>query len=76
MRTLYAFLRNQAGMTIVEYALVGSLISVAALVAFEAIGQRVNSTYPEIASEQQAAEQGRKPASKPTLIPVRTLPGG
>jgi pilus assembly protein Flp/PilA len=45
MRHLRQVLLNTCGATAIEYALVASLIAVAAIVAMQSLGQNVNNTF-------------------------------
>ena len=40
--------RDEKGATVIEYALIAALISVAAIAAFSALGGKVNSTMTNI----------------------------
>ena len=48
MDTLNRFLRDEEGQDMVEYALLGSFISIVAIVALRAIGPLVNTIYQNI----------------------------
>ena len=48
MRTLRQIMRDRRGATAIEYALVASLISVAAIVAIQSLGQNVNNTFQTV----------------------------
>ena len=48
MRILGKLLNNQRGATAIEYALIASLISVAAIVSFENLGSTVENRYSTI----------------------------
>jgi pilus assembly protein Flp/PilA len=45
MRNIIRVLRDRRGATAIEYALIASLISVAAIVSFNALGTNVSSKY-------------------------------
>ena len=47
---LIAFLRDEAGLTMVEYAVAGSLITLTAVTAFTTLGNNVSSKISQIAS--------------------------
>ena len=49
-RHLVAFLRDEAGLTMVEYAVAGTIISLAAVTAFTNLGNAVGSKISQIAS--------------------------
>ncbi len=48
MRNLGRLLKNIRGATAIEYALVASLISVAAIMAFENLGSQVDNRYQQV----------------------------
>jgi pilus assembly protein Flp/PilA len=51
LRTLYALLlKNESGVTAIEYALIAALIAVVAIAAFSAVGTSLSSTFSMIAS--------------------------
>jgi pilus assembly protein Flp/PilA len=50
MRLLRHVLRDGRGATAIEYALVASLIAVAAIVAMQSLGQNVNNTFQTVNS--------------------------
>lgn len=52
--------RDEKGATVIEYALIAALISVAAIAAFGFIGNSVNSTMTGIGNAMEAA--GTPPA--------------
>jgi len=45
MSTLFRILRNQRGATAIEYAAIASLISVAAIAAFNGLGEKVDGKF-------------------------------
>jgi len=45
MRTLTKLLRDRRGATAIEYAAIASLISVAAITAFNGLGERVDAKF-------------------------------
>jgi len=47
---LVAFLRDEAGLTMVEYAVAGTLITLAAVTAFTNLGNDVSTKIQQIAS--------------------------
>ena len=47
---LIAFLRDEEGLTMVEYAVAGSLITLTAVTAFTTLGNNVSSKISQIAS--------------------------
>ena len=42
--------RDEKGATVIEYALIAALISVAAIVAFNSLGSKVSSTMSSVSS--------------------------
>jgi pilus assembly protein Flp/PilA len=46
---LIAFLRDEEGLTMVEYAVAGTLITLAAVVAFTTLGTNVSNKITQIA---------------------------
>ena len=48
MRYLRQILRDDRGATAIEYALVASLIAVAAIVAMQSLGQNMNNTFQSV----------------------------
>jgi pilus assembly protein Flp/PilA len=48
MRHLRQLLRDRRGATAIEYALVASLIAVAAIVSMQSLGQNVNNTFKTV----------------------------
>ena len=51
MAKLLKLICDDRGATAIEYALVASLISVAAIGAFNALGSALNTTFSEVASK-------------------------
>ncbi len=53
MKKLYSgvqrFIRDEEGVTAIEYALIAALIAVVIIAAVRAVGQDVNSTFQSIA---------------------------
>lgn len=50
MKLLTQILRCQRGANAIEYAVIASLISVAALAGMQALGGRINSMYSNVSS--------------------------
>ncbi|MEO7827566.1 MAG: Flp family type IVb pilin [Allosphingosinicella sp.] len=48
MRQFRTILHDRRGATAIEYALVASLISVAAIVAFQNLGKQTDSTFANV----------------------------
>ena len=51
MRNLIKFARNERGATAIEYALIASLIAIAAIGAMQGIGSKLNSTFNNTSSK-------------------------
>lgn len=47
--------RDEKGATVIEYALIAALISVAAIVAFSTLGNRVSTTMGNVANNLPAS---------------------
>jgi len=54
MRCLLNLLRDTRGVGAIEYALVASLISVAAIAAFDELGQSVNHKWTDVETAMPA----------------------
>jgi pilus assembly protein Flp/PilA len=50
MRTLQRIIRCERGANAIEYALVASLIAIAAFAAFENLGNRVDAMYNNVSN--------------------------
>ena len=55
MRNLAQLLKNKRGATAIEYALIASLISVAAIAGYESLGASVQSSYEDIDANLDSA---------------------
>ena len=52
MRTLFMnLIKNESGVTAIEYALIAALIAVAAIAAFTLVGTNLSSTFSYIATK-------------------------
>ena len=51
MCNLIKFARNERGATAIEYALIASLIAIAAIGAMQGIGSKLNSTFNNTSSK-------------------------
>ena len=52
MRTLFAnLIKNESGVTAIEYALIAALIAVAAIAAFTLVGTNLSNTFSYVASQ-------------------------
>jgi pilus assembly protein Flp/PilA len=49
--TLITLLKNEDGATAIEYGLIAALIAVAAIVAMQAVGTSLTSTFNNVASK-------------------------
>ncbi len=49
--TLIMLLKNEDGATAIEYGLIAALIAVAAIVAMQAVGTSLTSTFNNVASK-------------------------
>lgn len=50
MAKFVKLIRNQKGATAIEYGLIAALIAVAAIGAMTSVGQKLNSTFNNVAS--------------------------
>ena len=51
MTRLFAnFLKDESGATAIEYGLIASLISIAAIAAFNSVGTKLKSTFNDVAN--------------------------
>ena len=48
MNTLIRFLKNEEGATVIEYALIASVVSIAAITSLTQLGGQVSSTFSSI----------------------------
>ncbi|MDQ3563690.1 MAG: Flp family type IVb pilin [Pseudomonadota bacterium] len=55
MDKIFAFLRDESGLTTVEYAVAGGLIAAAVIVAFQTLGGTVGEVITNIDTELQAS---------------------
>ena len=51
MRTLINLVKDDSGVTAIEYALVAALIAVAAIAAFSLVGTNLSNTFSLVASK-------------------------
>lgn len=51
MAKVHQLIRNEKGATAIEYALIASLISVAAITAFQGLGNKLGTTYNNVSSK-------------------------
>lgn len=51
MRQFFKLLTDRRGATAIEYALIASLISVAAIVGYERLGDQVNNSFDNTAAK-------------------------
>jgi pilus assembly protein Flp/PilA len=50
MELLSRFINDEHGATAIEYGLIASLVSIAAIAAFNAVGSKLQSTFNDIAN--------------------------
>ena len=50
MTLVMRFLADEEGATAIEYGLIASLVSIAAIAAFNAVGSKLKSTFNDIAN--------------------------
>ncbi len=51
MKNLFSrFIKDESGATAIEYGLIASLVSIAAIVAFKSVGTKLGSTFNDIAN--------------------------
>ena len=55
MSRLFRLVRDERGATAIEYALVASLIAVAAMMAMQNLGTTVNETFTNVTETMDAA---------------------
>lgn len=54
MRNLLKFLQNQKGATAIEYGLIATLIAIAAITAMGSVGDKLTSTFNNVATNLKA----------------------
>ncbi len=50
MKTLFKMIRDQRGATAIEYGLIAALIAVAAIAGMTAIGEKLSTTFNNVAT--------------------------
>ncbi len=50
LKLLRAFCRDEQGATAIEYGLIASLVSIAAITAFSHVGNKLKTTFSDIAN--------------------------
>jgi len=50
MRVLHALFKNESGATAIEYALIASIISIAAVLALKSIGSSLTTTFNSVSA--------------------------
>ena len=55
MKTIMNFFKDENGATAIEYALIAALISVAAIVAWTAVGSEVSGTMDKVQTAMSSA---------------------
>jgi pilus assembly protein Flp/PilA len=58
MKNLARFLRDDLGVSAIEYALIAALIAVAIIIAVSFVGNEASSTYSNVASVLHSATGG------------------
>ncbi|HEX5453813.1 MAG TPA: Flp family type IVb pilin [Stellaceae bacterium] len=51
LRTFIDLLRNEDGVTAIEYGLIAALIAVAAIAGFQAVGSNLSTTFNTVAGD-------------------------
>jgi pilus assembly protein Flp/PilA len=51
MRTITRLLRDERGVTAIEYGLIAALIAVAAIAAFQLVGSNLSSVFNTVATD-------------------------
>ncbi len=51
IKTIHAVLRDETGATAIEYGLIAALVSVAGIVALEAMGQSLSDMFTEVSTQ-------------------------
>ncbi len=54
MRNFLKFLHNQKGATAIEYGLIATLIAIAAITAMGSVGDKLTSTFNNVATNLKA----------------------
>ena len=49
LRTLMNLIKNESGVTAIEYALIAALVAVVAIAAFSAVGTNLSNTFHSVA---------------------------
>jgi len=55
IKTLRNFRRNSRGVTAIEYGLIASLVSIAAITALSSVGTSLNTTFTNVAGHLTAS---------------------
>ncbi len=50
IKFLSHFIKDESGATAIEYGLIASLVSIAAIVAFKSVGTKLGSTFNDVAN--------------------------
>ena len=58
MKHFVSFLKDESGATAIEYGLIASLISVAAIAVFTTLGEELNKTFSNVESGLEAGNAG------------------
>ncbi len=55
IKTIQSFFRSESGATAIEYGLIAALVSVAGIVALEAMGTSLSAMFTSVASKLDGA---------------------
>ncbi len=55
LRTLRTFLRDESGVTAIEYGLIAALVAVACIIALTFVGNELEAVFNEVGSELDSA---------------------
>ena len=51
MKAIQKFIRDEQGVTAIEYGLIAALIAVAAIAAMESVGSKLGTTFNNVSNE-------------------------
>jgi len=58
LKTFHSFVADESGATAIEYGLIAALVSVAGIVALEALGTSLRSMFETVSSKLDGAVSG------------------